>query len=241
MRGEDVARMLAGSITVYVIMAACSAGGGPQSFSGNDGGGSGSGASSGASGGGSGGIVDALTDPVTEASADPYQSGSRLKANYYAGSDGSKQWIGWHDSQRNEDCGFTKAADGATRCMPAGVAIVAYYADAACTQPLAYVSCYQGTPPRYVGAQYLGVPGAPSSDGYHLFPLGSTATVTTAYQLVPSTGSDGGACNVGQFTYTCTQQPATTVSYLQSEGTFYSVGAEIPPSAFVQATVQTEP
>src|SRR5258708_29782926 len=61
----------------------------------------------------------ASSPPVPSALADVNAGGTRLKANYYAGSDGSQQFLStFHDAQRNEDCAFAIAADGTTRCLP---------------------------------------------------------------------------------------------------------------------------
>lgn len=139
--------MLGGSIAIYVIMAACSAGSGPGLTLSNDGGTT---SSSSSGGDGSGGVLDALTDPVGSAKADPTQSGTRLKVKYYAGSDGSQQVSLMHDSQRNEDCSFQLAADGNIRCLPSGAEAYVYFADSGCSQHLAIVvnsSCT--TPPTY--------------------------------------------------------------------------------------------
>jgi hypothetical protein len=72
MATKESIKLVVGSIAVYVIMAACSAGGGsPRSSPGLDGSassGSGSGGNSGSGSDGSG-VFDALTDPVTEAMA----------------------------------------------------------------------------------------------------------------------------------------------------------------------------
>jgi hypothetical protein len=86
MRVYEVAKMVGGSIAIYIVMAACSAARGPTNWAAlsdggqaSTGGGSGSGGTSGgASRGGSDGsdsegdgasILDALTDPVSEAQA----------------------------------------------------------------------------------------------------------------------------------------------------------------------------
>jgi hypothetical protein len=73
-------------------------------------------------------------DPVSTAKADTV-SGSRLKAKYYVGNDGSKQFIQWHDSQLDADCYFAQTASG-LRCLPAYITANAYYADAACSVAL---------------------------------------------------------------------------------------------------------
>ena len=117
MQAKEVGKMLAGSVAIYMIMAACSAAGGPQAFLSGDADASGS--SGGTKGDGSGGVLDALTDPISEASADPSQSGTRLKLKYYAGADGSKLSAGLHDSQLNVDCYYSyPMSDGTLRCVP---------------------------------------------------------------------------------------------------------------------------
>lgn len=66
-------------------------------------------------------------------------SGQRLKVRYLAGQDGSQQFLGWFDSQRNEQCYFADAlSTGQYRCIPnyANAGIPAFK-DAACTQPVA--------------------------------------------------------------------------------------------------------
>ncbi len=52
--------------------------------------------------------VGAFADPVPVAIAqDP---GKRLRARYLVGDDGSRQFLGWHDEERNEDCSFSTTA-----------------------------------------------------------------------------------------------------------------------------------
>jgi hypothetical protein len=223
MRMNDAARMLTGSIVVYAIMAACSAANMSRGFGGDDGG-AGSSASSGGTGASSGGgLADALTDPVSSANADPYQSGTRLKANYLAGSDGSKQWAGWHDAQRNEDCGFVTAADGTTRCMPTDSTVASYYADPNCAQPLALVVCNAKTA-TYVRAP-IGASAPSPAAGMHIFPLAGAVTPSTAYAVTPMT-ADAGTCS--GLTYSCAAVAASSWSLSLSYQTAYSVGPEIP-------------
>jgi hypothetical protein len=166
---KEVGRTLFGGCTLYVIMAACSGSEGSggsgvasSTSAGGSGGNEGNGGDGGAAQGGrDGGIFDALTDPVREADAEP-MSGSRLKGKYLLGSDGSKQYqqtalgsgIGtnqlyvqavWYDSQRQEDCIFTTASDGQTRCVPVGYEGNVYYSDAQCTQLATHIL---GIPPQ---------------------------------------------------------------------------------------------
>lgn len=72
-------------------------------------------------------------------------SGTRLKVRFLQGDDGSKQFLGWRDSLRNESCTFTVAEDGASRCLPIdqSTAFIQHtshlYLDDACAQAIAEV------------------------------------------------------------------------------------------------------
>jgi hypothetical protein len=197
-------------------MAACSGGNAGPGFS-IDGGAHGDSAS----GGDGNGILDALRDPVGEAAADPYQSGSRLKAKYYPGADGSKQFIGWHDSMLNIDCSFDTASDGMTRCLPQATGAGAVFADAACTQPLAEVTkgC---TAPAYIRSFTPGN-GACAAGTDHLFAAGSLFTPgPTIYIGSPMQCTGVPSSNVGEFD-------------------LYQEGTEVDVTQYVAASVQTEP
>lgn len=247
MRTKEAARMVMGSITIYVVMAACSASSGTQSTGSNDGG-----AHHGASGSGSGGgvvedgsggepiedgsgksIIDAITDPVSEASADSTQSGSRLKAQYYAGADGSKLSLGLYDSQLNVSCYYETASDGTLRCVPstaANVGLYGYYADSGCSQPLAVASAGSGCAAPAYAYSYVASSGCATV--WHVFPISAPYTATSYFMLTDTFLPDGG---IGK---TCTASP---VSGLGASTSLYTVGAELPPSTFVEATLQTEP
>jgi len=66
-------------------------------------------ATSGAGGNGAGG---------SEMGPAGYTSGSRLKAHYFVGADGSRQFRAWYDSQLDILCDWARATDGKTRCLP---------------------------------------------------------------------------------------------------------------------------
>jgi hypothetical protein len=238
MRADEVGKLVVGSIVVYVVMAACGATGSRTKANGS---GDGSADQEDALGESmadavTDSVTDALTDPVTEAQADPYQSGTRLKANYWAGSDGSKQFTGWHDSQRKEDCSFTNAADNTTRCMPNNAYSSTFFVDSACSQPV-YVSGDCNPVPGYVTSAALTSTFPSAGYNAHIFPIATpTTTVTAAYEITIL--SDGG-CN-GPYHLTCTAVTGWT-TMAQPPNIVYTLGAEIPPSAFVQATTQTEP
>jgi hypothetical protein len=170
---------LGGSVSVYLLMAACSAGtkhagsngetpiaeAGAASIGGARAAGGGAVANAGTSApnasgsqttttGGIGGMIGEVLDPVPDAEAE--MSGTRLRARYYVGADGSRQFIGWHDKERGEDCAFVQQPDGTLRCVPFySTAAATYFADAACvTQPLVPVLKAVGCTPSPPAAKY---------------------------------------------------------------------------------------
>jgi hypothetical protein len=80
------------------------------------------------------------------------ESGSRLKARFQKGSDGSKAFAGWRDTERDEDCSFMKTGDGRAHCLPTAAYAISYFSDQNCTQPLVMTSkgC---NPPGYAYEQ----------------------------------------------------------------------------------------
>lgn len=225
MRAREALRLVGGSIVVYVVMAACGSDSQKGGFADVDAG-SGTDPHDGSTAGpGTDGasLLDALTNPVPDANADPTTSGTRLKARYYVGEDGSKQFVGWHDSQRNEDCGFSKAGDGVLRCLPsAGASEAGIFSDSGCTQPLAIAAnCTTGA--KYATVATLSC-GALAS--VRVFSLGSPVTPTVAYAGTPAA---------------CTMYPAASLTSLEMTNAIYPVGAEVAPSSFVSATEQVDP
>lgn len=176
MRIFDVAKLVAGSTAVFLGVVTC--GGVAEHLADTTGAGGGSGASSarssgkGGTGGHGGGIIgDAYAD----------ESGSRLKANYVTGADGSKHYTGtFFDSQRNEDCSFQQMADGTYLCLPTdgvGTVQAQVFSDSGCTQPVTEVAPPQATLPGICGesptARYLVV-----IDNYCVTSISSTHLVS---------------------------------------------------------------
>ena len=247
MRGRDVIGSLVGGLAVYVAVAACSGAdmarlgasattstAGHGTGGGWAAGGAGVGGAQGAGGavaaGGSGGagpvdagelldaIADALMDPVSDAHADPV-SGARLKARFRTGSDGSKEYLpgSWWDSQRGEVCSYSRAADGADRCLPealAGVNSYPGFKDAACTVSVTIVSAtgYDGGCPK----KYVAMPTDQVACG---------ATGSTLYEVSPPLGTwyFGPDCSP------MSDPPGHPVTHF--------AGSIVPPGAFVTGTV----
>jgi hypothetical protein len=217
---RDVCLSLLGGTMVYVAMAACSAGGDAGSVGSVGGVGSG-GATVRAGNGGGGsvldsGLIDALMDPVPRASADP-TDGSRLKAQYLLADDGSKAYVPdvWFDSQRNETCAFTVAADGKQRCLPAGGAVT-MYSDSMCTTPVLALPSGCTTPPYAVGTDLSTCTQAP--DANHVYTVGAAVSPAPA-ALYMTTGT------------ACFSVGSPTGSY-----GYFAIGAEVPASSFVAAS-----
>lgn len=167
------------------------------------------------SGGGGGGSVEPEID----------RSGSRLHVRYFVGADGSREFIGFLDTQRNEHCSFTwaddRAADGATRCLPQDhVAYLndSYFVDASCTQglPLAFWSGGTGCPPpAYIAKRTSN----------------QCPTLIRVYQVGPEfTGNP----------YSIIGSLGCRAATLPTGYTIYTVGNEVPASAFVAASEQVE-
>ncbi len=200
----EVAKVFTAGCVVYFVMAAC----------GSDGGG---GASS------SGGHVPGSSDspaptPPTPSSSGPsspvpnamgaewYTAGSRLKVRYLEASDGAKQFVGWFDSARSEECTFRSyEVDGTLRCLPTAIAPYqpGFFADADCKTPLA-----------------LAQPSGPVK--YAL--LGDSKRI---YAATPFAGTP-----YSNVTGSCKTVDGSNL---------LAIGAEVPGSAFVQATAKTSP
>lgn len=219
MRAKESARAVAGSIIVYVVMAACSSKGG-GGFLGRGGGGPGVDADGGDPNGSADTGLDGLLDPVPTAAAEVYKSGSRLKAKYYEGQDGSKAFVGWFDSQRNEDCSFRIAADGTARCLPTGD-VVQFFNDGNCTSPLVMVAKPCATAAAYAVFQ----DGVSCSEvRTRVYPRGNPTTPGGTIFMKASTSCTGISSSTYQTIYN-----------------FFTVGPEVAPSAFVGANLKVEP
>jgi hypothetical protein len=211
MQAKDSVRMVLGSVAIYVVVAACSSHGGTIVYNNGDGGHGGPDGKS---------LTDALINPMSEASADENQSGSRLKTQRMVGTDGSSQFVGFYDSQLAVACSFVVAADGKTRCVPSGSAVAVVtsgYADSGCTQPRAAIgsTC---TTPKYA-IEGVGTAGCPNTPEVQTYSVGSLFS-GTVYDSV------AGKCDM--------LNGSETAGYA-----FYSLGAMVPASSFVEGSVQS--
>jgi hypothetical protein len=203
MSAENVLKLLVGSAAVYGVVAACS--------------------SSSGSFGGDGGKNDG--SPVPDAMADIDQSGSRLKAQYYKGSDGSKAFAGMYDTMLKQPCAYAIASDGTSRCLPTGLSTAvttAYYSDAHCSQPILNIPSVCTTPAPYVNTVGTACNGVTT---VQVYPSGATYTPGTDVYFGTGSGATG----------TCTAIPSKDL-----KGAWFSTGTELPASTFVEGTVASE-
>lgn len=224
-------KLLGGGIVVYVVVAACGSqepGGRPNSATTGAGGAStnAGGASSATEGGivggikdAASGIADAIANPVPDAKAQT-TSGTRIKGRYIVSEDGAKQWYGWHDSQRNEDCGFGTSADGLTRCLPGGAGFLGFYADPGCTQRV-----FGG--PKGCGSNASLVvtftDAATCPPETHVYAAGPAFSGPKVFSGTPA------ACSAG----------VDSTAYVMAYD-MYTAGDEIPATTFAKATVSIE-
>ena len=180
----------------------------------------------GADSGRAGGMLDALLDPVRDADAQT-TSGTRIKAKWLVTADGARQPNGWYDSMRKEDCLFTAAGDGKTRCIPLfGAGATIYFTDAACSQPLAALSlptdagCQASAIPKYGWFPDYSCSAAGSVGLYRTFSVGSAvATPSTAFQ-----------------------KSVTNCTAISSTALYrWYTATEVAPTEFAEGVVQIDP
>lgn len=160
--------------------------------------------------------IDAIVDPVPDAAADDgNKDGSRLKARYYVAEDGARQFAGWFDTQRGEECSFQMASDGKRRCLPTGQLSGSgfHYADASCTQPIAPAVSGCSSPALAAIWEASAGCGAPS---VRLYSVAAKVTGASIYY-----GANG----------TCTPMA-------RGEAEYFRLGSELSPSAFVTVTIE---
>jgi hypothetical protein len=64
-------------------------------------------------------------------------AGSPVSEKVLVATDGARQHLGYRDEKLGADCSYRLMSDGVTRCVPGAQQGQVYYADGACTRPLA--------------------------------------------------------------------------------------------------------
>lgn len=163
---------------------------------------------------------DTTTGETTGQEAGGVKSGTRLRARYTMGADGSREFVGWHDTERHEDCSFRQGDSEKLRCIPTAHPVLDY-SDADCTMPVVtlppQLDC-DGNPPKYVLAMDYTEACAPEA---RLFEMG--AAIQTTIDPVYRSTAQG-----------CQQLGAGAMPV------FYEVGAEIPMTELVEGRIVME-
>lgn len=141
-----------------------------------------------------------------------FVSGTRLRARYWEGEDGSKQFFGWRDTQLDIDCAYRLATDAQMRCLPAIIVDGGYFADTNCSVAVGLVRKGCAAPPQYVAVATTGA-ACPTGTKVTAYLAGAAANLVYYW--------DGGSCT------------NVTASVLQSFDA-YALTA-VPASQFVAA------
>jgi hypothetical protein len=150
---------------------------------------------------------------------DGARSGTRLKLTWYQMADGTRQWAGFHDAQRKENCFVLDnwLGDGKAYCTPDYDGSIVF-SNATCTTRVAeiYKDTTCPTPPQPYTLEWNYTPC--ESRPAHLYARGNKITLAQYYYK----NSDG----------TCAGPYTTSTSY-----DYFSIGAEIPTSELVQVSL----
>lgn len=207
-----VLEWLGGSVIVYVLVSACAT----LDVDGNGLAGSGpDGVGSGAQPNGPGAQPNGpgILNPVPEAEA--AEDGSRLVNVYWTTADGLKTPAGYYDKQLGSPCIFSPASDGKFRCLPSlPSASLGYFSDAACSVQLA--NSWKTSCEVPVNVRALVEVEGKCDSGSVVYSLGP-AYSGSVYSGTPDN---------------CVLADASTLDTRN----FYSVGAEIPPTTYVEGT-----
>ena len=154
--------------------------------------------------------------------------GTRLKKRVIEADDGTRQFVGWFDSARGENCAFIQGPDGVQRCMPFELAHkitgpsgldAIVYTDANCTNAFYLTSTpYRGEcrgKVKYVYQSPESTPTCPDGD-FYVYEIGEDATVDVEQPMYVKSGL---GCIV----------------FNTVDDVFALKATEIPPSAFVGA------
>lgn len=171
--------------------------------------------------GGAGGVDAGGSDGGGDVTAAPkFVGGARLRPRVLLGADGSREQLGWHDTQLDTECSYRLATDGVSRCLPP--VRERAYLDPSCTQLVVRSGggpC-ESQPPGTHACYTLEVEYQCGDDWrLHCAPIGPKVTDPEA--TLHNTKADGsGGC-------------APTNMLAVERGDYYLVGAELDASAFV--------
>jgi hypothetical protein len=151
-------------------------------------------------------------------------SGERLRARWYVGADGARQFAGWYDSELDFECSFALAADGLTRCLPVSdVRADVYYQTVPddCSKP------YGFRPTSACSGMRLAA-----------YAVGLDRALCPAPTIVYAIGAevDPETVSVSDWDTECDYAGSAALG----AGQLFSLGEPVSPSIFAEATVETD-
>lgn len=138
-----------------------------------------------------------------------HRSGRRLHVRAVLTEQGQQSWIGWRDTERDEDCAFQRDAAGTLRCLPSEVTSDVYFADAECTVRIAAATDREA---NYASQRETNQCNA----GVRIYPL-------------------GGAIEAPTGVFTTNHRGRCVSAAVPGSATFRAVGDEVPSTEFVSA------
>lgn len=174
----------------------------------------------GGAGGASRGAISAVSGPSAGSVANPVpdalaESGSRLRVRWRVGDDGARDFVGFYDTLRKEDCFWRLMADDVVRCAPTGWGAGPYFLDNKCAVRVIYNSPCLGAPPYAITNDDSCVIRS------RIFAIGQKVPLPATFYYLAANK----AC----------------VAWIADPAfDFYEIGAEIPPAAFVGSSIVIE-
>jgi hypothetical protein len=156
--------------------------------------------------------ADARAEPGLDVSVSTAPvSGSRLVPVFLTAEDESRQFVGWFDRTRGENCSFGLSADGVMRCLPSDSMEARLFVDGLCRQRVVAVTTC--TLPKYLIASEV-ASSCGSEVRHRVHEPGARVRPVSVF-------SDASG--------TCTRVP------LDAAAVYVMVGREVSPASFVAA------
>lgn len=148
----------------------------------------------------------------------------RIQLIHYASPDGlSFRDYSLFDSQQGADCYPTTLPDGTIRCVVYGGYMTTYFSDKSCLNPIDLVELQ-------TGPASCGPPTVPKFAQKYIAPQPGTCTYTT--EVHPITAAYAGTVYTNY---------GVCAAYVPNQTRLYNVGAAVPLTDFVQASLVTDP
>ncbi len=162
---------------------------------------------------------------------EPFKSGSRLRAVLNVGAEDARSFLGWHDSQLDEDCRVLLAEDGKTRCIP-GWSMQLRYSDASCQDLVAVLPHACWKPSKYaLGMSEAAATACYDQSGYSAYKVGASKGAAAKTYVPTGDGSCAESDVFEQFEVT----PEPVTSFVEMTLTDEAHGDSVAPRVLIGA------